>query len=56
MTFEDKAKEEVGDSHLNLADSARLLGMAYIADAIYKGLKRIAKVVDNLTIEVQDEE
>jgi len=56
MTFEDKAKEEMDEQHLNLANSAQLLGMAYIADAIYKGLKRIAKVVDNLAIEVQDEE
>ena len=56
MTYEDKAKVAMTKFKLDEDDSATLLGMAYIADAIYKGFKRLSRVVDNLGIEVQEEE
>jgi hypothetical protein len=55
MTYEDKAKESMAKLKLDQEDSARLLGMAYIADSISKGFRRLSKVIDNISLEVQDE-
>jgi len=55
-TYEDKASIVSDELKLDNEDTIQLLGMAYIADAINKGFKRLAKVVDNLSIEIQEEE
>jgi hypothetical protein len=56
MTYEEKAKDEMSEhNNLSMTDCAILLGMAYIADSIQRGFKRLAKVVDDISIEVQDE-
>ena len=55
MDYETKAREAMEEIE-DESDSVRLLGMAYIADAIAKGFKRLAKVIDNISIEVQDDE
>jgi len=56
MTYEDKAQEFIERSAAGTDLEAHLLGMAYVADAITKGFKRLAKVIDNMSLEVQDDE
>jgi hypothetical protein len=56
MTYEEKAKHETEQRGLLHDTSIQLLGMAYVADSITRGFKRLAKVIDNMSLEVQDEE
>jgi len=56
MTYENKAEKAAQHLELDKEETAELLGKAYLADAITKGLKRLAKVIDNISIEVQEEE
>jgi len=56
MTYEEKAKDEMSEhENMAMAESAILLGMAYIADAVSIGLRRLTKVIDKISIEVQDD-
>ena len=55
MTYEDKAIELIEKEEAGTAAEAQLLGMAYVADAITKGFRRLAKVIDNMSLEVQDD-
>jgi hypothetical protein len=56
MTYEEKAKEYTRLQNLEKNERAILLGLAYLADSVNKGFKKLAKVIDNISIEVQEED